>query len=233
MAMTLSQVVPWGRSLTEYRRMFALSDEDVAGLILGCGDGPASFNAEMTALGHRVVSADPIYALTSAQIEQRVAETYETVVAQVKRSRADYVWEMFRDEEELGRHRLATMRKFLADFSVGLAAGRYRAEALPRLSFADGAFDLAVCSHLLFLYTEQLSLAFHCESILELCRVAREVRIFPLLGLDCQKSRHIEPVQATLTSAGFTVDIVRVQYEFQRGGDEMMRIHKPAPRPLR
>jgi hypothetical protein len=34
--------------------MFALTGDDLAGAVLGCGDGPASFDAEATALGHRV-----------------------------------------------------------------------------------------------------------------------------------------------------------------------------------
>jgi hypothetical protein len=58
----------------------------------------------------------------------------------------------------------------------------------------------------------------------ELCRVAREVRIFPLLALDATPSPHIEPVSAALREAGFTVEIVPVDYEFQRGGNRMMRI---------
>ena len=57
---TLDQVVPWGRSFAEYRRMFALSDADLGLTIVGCGDGPASFNAEATALGATVISCDPI-----------------------------------------------------------------------------------------------------------------------------------------------------------------------------
>ena len=36
---TLEQVVPWGRSFEEYRAMFALSDADLEGRVLGCGDG--------------------------------------------------------------------------------------------------------------------------------------------------------------------------------------------------
>ena len=54
---TLDKVVPWGRSFDEYRRMFALTDADLRGRILGCGDGPAAFNAEATRLGMRVTSA--------------------------------------------------------------------------------------------------------------------------------------------------------------------------------
>jgi hypothetical protein len=47
----LHEVVPWGRSLDEYRAMFALAEGDLQGRLLGCGDGPASFNAELTELG--------------------------------------------------------------------------------------------------------------------------------------------------------------------------------------
>jgi len=57
----LDQVVPWGRSFDEYRRMFGLADADLGRRIVGCGDGPAAFNAEATARGARVVSCDPIY----------------------------------------------------------------------------------------------------------------------------------------------------------------------------
>ena len=41
MTIRLNEVIRWGRSFEEYRRMFALTDEDLAGRILGCGNGPA------------------------------------------------------------------------------------------------------------------------------------------------------------------------------------------------
>ena len=41
--------------------MFALTDEDRRSRILACADGPASFNAEMTAKGRQVTSFDPLY----------------------------------------------------------------------------------------------------------------------------------------------------------------------------
>jgi len=225
MSITLDQVVPWGRSLAEYRRMFAMSERDLSSKILGCGDGPASFNAEMTALGRSVVSCDPIYAFSKEQIAQRVEATYAPIVEQVRQNAQNYVWSDFSDADALGRHRLATMHTFLADFDAGRTAARYLPDALPALSFADGQFDLALCSHLLFLYSEQLSLEFHAAAIRELARVAREVRIFPLLALDCRRSPHIEPLQAQLRAAGLVAEIVRVPYEFQAGGDQMMRIN--------
>src|SRR5262245_8544638 len=59
--LTLDQVLPWGRSFDEYCRMFALTDADLSGRILGCGDGPANFNAIATRRGLKVVSCDPVY----------------------------------------------------------------------------------------------------------------------------------------------------------------------------
>ncbi len=37
MAFTLETVLPWGRSLDEYRHIFSLTDEDPASAIRGCG----------------------------------------------------------------------------------------------------------------------------------------------------------------------------------------------------
>jgi hypothetical protein len=204
--------------------MFALSDQDLDRSILGCGDGPASFNSEMAKLGRRVISVDPIYSLSREQIEQRIAETYETIISQCKANLQNYVWSFFNDPDDLGRHRLSAMRLFLDDYERGLAEGRYLARELPRLGFNSGVFDLALCSHLLFLYTEQLSLDFHFDAVLEICRVAREVRIFPLLDLKVRRSAHVDPMVSRLLHEGLSVEIIKVPYEFQRGGDEMMKI---------
>jgi hypothetical protein len=77
---TLDRVVPWGRSFDEYRRMFALTDDDLRLRIVGCGDGPASFNAEATRRGARVISCDPIYRYDAEQLRQRIADTYDEIL---------------------------------------------------------------------------------------------------------------------------------------------------------
>jgi hypothetical protein len=221
--MQLEEVVPWGRSLDEYRRMFALAPADLTGRrFLGCADGPASFNAEATALGHAIVSCDPVYAFSAQQICQRVEACYETIVAQARHKAHRYIWKEFPDADALGRSRLATMRRFLDDFETGRAAGRYVAGSLPHLPFGDRAFDLCLCSHLLFLYSRQFDLRFHLASAREMLRVAGEVRIFPLLDLDGEPSPHVAPLTAALRSEGRRARIEKVPYEFQRGGDRMM-----------
>lgn len=221
----LHDVVPWGRSLDEYRRMFALTDADLAGRILGCADGPASFNAEAQALGCRVVSCDPLYRFGTAEIRDRIEQTFQTVIDQTRKNATEFVWNAdVPNVTALGQRRMAAMTKFLNDFHAGKAAGRYIDAELPVLPCADQAFDIAVCSHFLFLYSAQLSEDFHVRSILELCRVSQEVRLFPLLELGSVPSRHVATVVQRLRASDYKVRIEPVDYEFQRGGNEMMRV---------
>jgi hypothetical protein len=220
----LRQVVPWGRSFHEYRQMFRLTDADLGRFILGCGDGPAGFNAEATRRGGRVISCDPIYGFTAGEIERRIQETHAEVVQQTRANQEQFVWEAIPTVEALAEIRLAAMGTFLADFPQGKREGRYVEASLPWLPFQDQAFDLAVCSHLLFLYSAHLSEAFHLQAMAELCRVAREVRIFPLLALDGTPSPHLEAVVAALGAAGLTASQETVDYEFQKGGNRMLRV---------
>jgi ubiquinone/menaquinone biosynthesis C-methylase UbiE len=107
---------------------------------------------------------------------------------------------------------------------VGLRDGRYVDAELPTLPFQDRSFGLAVCSHFLFLYSDHLDAEFHQRAVLELCRVAREVRIFPLLALGAQASAHVRGIQGHVRRLGYQVSLEVVPYEFQRGANQMMRI---------
>lgn len=152
MTFTYETIVPWGRSFDEYRRMFALSEQDLHSRILGCGDGPASFNAEMRQRGGWVVSCDPLYQFTVQQIAERIEVTAQNVIEQTRREQDKFVWDVIKSPDELGRIRLDAMRAFLADYEQGKREGRYICGAAPSLPFAMGSFDLALSSHFLFLY---------------------------------------------------------------------------------
>jgi hypothetical protein len=226
---TLDQVVPWGRSFDEYRRMFALSDVDLGGSLLGCADGPASFNAEAASRGLSVTSCDPIYRFSADEIARRIAETAPRVIDEARRNRDAFVWDTIASVDELFRMRQSAMRRFLEDFESGRKAGRYVDAELPTLPFPRRSFELALCSHFLFLYSEQLSVDFHRASVAELCRVAFEVRIFPVLALDGRLSPWVEPVADERRGHGSKVSLELVPYEFQRGGNQMLRIRNLAP----
>lgn len=220
----LKHVVPWGRSFDEYRRMFALSESELHGRLLGCGDGPAAFNCEATKRGSQIVSCDPLYQYDGAQVRARIDATFAEILEQTRRNHADFIWREIPDIDALGRVRTAAMQQFLADYPSGRNSGRYVAAALPTLPFADSEFDLALCSHLLFLYTEHLSREFHVQSTLELCRVATEVRIFPLVTLKAQRSPYVDDVIAAVEAHGCAATVASVDYEFQRGANQMLRI---------
>ena len=162
--------------------MFALTPEDLRGRILDCGAGPASFNAEATGAGHQVISCDPLDRFAAAAIRRRVEETADTLPASVREHADRFVWRLIESPRRLREIRLSAMHRFLEDLPDGLETDRYRTDALPHLRFADGAFDLTLCSHLLFLYSDTLSLKFHLSAVEEMARVADEVRVFPCSG---------------------------------------------------
>lgn len=224
MGFRVDDVVPWGRSFDEYVAMFGLTGADLDRRILGCGDGPAAFNAGLAGRGGSVVSIDPIYALGRASIRRRIESTFDTVLAQVRRNEEDYAWQTIGSVEELGRVRMAAMETFLADYDTGKAQGRYVPAELPELPFEDDAFDLALSSHFLFLYGDRLSGEFHVRALREMLRVAPEVRVFPLVTLDGSPSPPLGEVTERLAGDGFTLQVRRVPYEFQRGANEMLRI---------
>jgi methyltransferase family protein len=221
---TLDRVVPWGRSFDEYRHMFALSEHDLQTRILGCADGPAGFNAEASRRGAAVVSCDPLYGAHTRQIRQRIEATFDEMLDQTRRNADEFVWDTITSVDELAVLRTSAMETFLADYDEGRIAGRYVEGELPALPFPDQSFDLALCSHFLFLYSDQLGEAFHLDAVHELRRVAREVRIFPLLALGCRPSPYVDTIVASVRISRGDVSIEAVPYEFVRGGNQMMRI---------
>ena len=151
---------------------------------------------------------------------------YDEVMDQTRRNANEFVWNAIRSIEELGEVRMAAMKNFLDDYPTGKTEGRYIDAELPSLPFGDASFDLALCSHFLFLYTTQLGEAFHQAAIREMCRVAVEVRIFPLLALGATLSPIVKLMVEEFGGQGFKVSIENVPYEFQRGGNQMMRIRR-------
>ena len=220
--MELAKVVPWGRSFEEYRAMFALSEADLNKRILGCGDGPASFNAEASDRGCQVISCDPVYQFDVEEIRRRIDEVYPEIMDQMQQRADDYLWDTLSSVERLGEVRMKTMSSFLADFDAGIREGRYVSASLPSLPFADSEFELAVCSHFLFLYSDHLDGPTHLASVRELCRVASEVRIFPVVSLDGKISKHLDSVMTALSADGIDVSLQRVGYRFQKGATEML-----------
>lgn len=213
-------IVPWGRSYTEYVSMFNLTPEFLSKRVLGCGDGPAAFNSVATAFGSKVISVDPIYNLSHNEIEKRIKETFTEVIDQTKPNLDRFKWDQFGSLEGLGKIRMKSMKQFLNDYEQGKEEGRYVAASIPELPFNDKSFDLVLSSHFLLLYSKILDLDFHFKAIDEMLRVGKELRIFPIVDLNSNPSPFINPIIEHYKHS----EIVTVNYEFQIGGNQMLVI---------
>jgi hypothetical protein len=228
MAFLLKNVVPWGRRLEEYQDMFHLTEEELLSKkIVSFGDGPASFNAEGTKLGARILSLDPIYQFSKQALQGRLDETRGVVMEQMRQNQEHYRWNKIKSLAELEEMRMSAMYMFLDDYEQGCSEHRYQYHELPeRLPYEDDSFDLGLSSHFLLLYPS-LGLDFHLQSIQEMLRVCKEIRIFPLVDLDGQKSELTQQVIEHFQEQ-YTVQIQTVDYEFQKGANAMLVIRKSA-----
>jgi len=244
MVMQLDEIVPFGRSFDEYVKMFSLDDRDLQSSILSVADGPASFNAEGTERGYHIHSVDPLYAFTASEIRDRFYAVRDNIIDQIKATPDNWVWTYHASADDLSARRTRVAERFAADFSQFRASHtashtashqannsdlshgreRYAIGKLPKLSYPDGAYGLGLCSHFLFLYSEQLDTAFHMAAIGELLRVCHEVRIFPLLNLSQKTSPHLPPVIEHFEALGYGVSLETVDYELQPGGNKMLKI---------
>ena len=222
----LGGIVPWGRRLSEYQAFFALDELASGAPILDAGGGPSSFAAEAHKAGVRVVAADPIYALRGDGIRHRFELTAEAMRTGMRRAAYRFNWSHYGSEEAIHKLRREALELFLEDFEDGKAEGRYVPASLPSLPFENGSFRLALVSHLLFLYGDDLDFGFHLASIRELLRVASEVRVFPLVNLDGLPSSHLPGIVQALRAEGAAAELIDVPFEFQRGAIRMLRVRR-------
>jgi len=225
MPFQLKNVVPWGRNLEEYSKIFKLTYFDFNSRIISFGDGPASFNFEMTKLNFHVVSLDPIYQFTKDELKQRIVETKETILEQTLANQNNFVWTNIKSIQELEQIRMNAMNNFIYDFDLGKNQKRYIYHELPNpTNYPDLSFDLGLSSHFLILYA-QLGLDFHIKSITEMLRICKEIRIFPVLNLNAVKSEVLDGI-IDYFQTDFVISLEIVDYEFQKGGNQMLKIKR-------
>ncbi len=221
----LPGIVPWGRTAKEYEQFFRLDDLAPGARILDCGGGPSSFASEYAARGYWTVSADPLFTHSADSIERSFEQTVTPMMTGLEQARHRFVWIYYETPEAVLELRRAAVTRVLGDMRKTRRATRYVAAKLPGLPFADDSFDIALCSHLLFLYSQDLSEQFHLDSFRELLRVAKEVQVFPLLDMQGNPSAHVNAVVEALQAA-FCVESIAIDFQFQRGADRVLRVRR-------
>lgn len=226
----------FGRTLAEYRRLFALRDTHElrpGARVLDVAAGPSSFTAEATRLGVGATAVDPQYGARPDSLALLARSDHARVAAQMRAKpdlfRPDPAG--FSDLETAIVERGTAAERFLADYENGFLHGRYVGAALPRLPFADASFDLTLCAHLLFLHAGLFDHEFHLAACRELLRVTRpggEVRLHPLCGGDGREYPHLPRLLAELTTEGVAAKRVPVRGAFFHAADATLVLIRPA-----
>ena len=214
------------RSYDEYVAMFSLSEADMAGTVLDCSAGAASFVTVARANGTSAYAVDPAYALSREALAVAVRDDLARGSAIAAQHPDSFDWDWFGSVEARERMRRRAGAQFVT--ALATSAGWLVAGELPRLPFRDGSFDLVLCSHLLFTWADVLGLEWHRAAVTELARVSRgEVRVFPTV---MQGAGDAVPVWAELMTAledqGLHAEERQVPYRFQVTGDRMLVVSR-------
>ena len=215
----------WGHSLQDYQEMFDISERELdRKKILDCCSGPASFNAEMQEKERDVVSCDELYGLDRVDMENYIVDVFQSMLVRISAHQDCFTWDKITSSDELTQLRQRGINKFLEDFSEGVSAGRYSTEGVTQLPFKDFSFDMALCPHYLFGNRSEQELEFHMAAILEMSRVANEVRIFPLITSAGEISPLLGPVMLQLEQQNFGVEVREVSFSFRKNANAMLRV---------
>jgi hypothetical protein len=215
-----------GRTFEEYRHFFALDPSDLVGeRVLDCPGGVGSFVAEARDRGVRAVGADVLYETSPATLARRCRRDARRAAEQVAAKRGLFTWSFYDDPTERRRYLTRAHERFLRDYDHGRREGRYVPARLPTLPFRDDSFSLVLSAHLLFLYGDRLSHAFHLDALRDLARVATdEVRVFPVVGLDTEPYDQLDDLLDALAAEGYDPALRPVPFEFQRGATRMLTL---------
>jgi hypothetical protein len=123
------------RSHAEYRAMFDLTDEDLAGVTLDCAAGGSSFVAKASGDGVRAVAMDPFYAHGAEALASRLPVDLVRGREILRAKKRRFVWDWYGSPERHEEIRRAAGSEFLANLRQH--PGRYIAAGLPRLPLAD------------------------------------------------------------------------------------------------
>jgi hypothetical protein len=102
---------------------------------------------------------------------------------------------------------------------------RYVVGELPRLSFADGKFNLTLVSYLLLAYQDRFDYEFHRDSMLEIMRVTHgEARIYPTATFEAQPSAYIPMLQSDPALQPFEFREIETNFEFLVNSNWYLRV---------
>ena len=227
MTLNLENIAITGRIFEEYSFFFDLKLEDLKDKkVLDCPSGASSFVSTLKQNDIDVIGVDLLYEFDIESIETQGYKTIEKTYQDTSWMDV-YKMDFYKSKENHRNHRENALKAFVNDFNKK----DYIFAKLPNLPFENKEFDLALSSHLLFVYDNMLDYEFHKNSILEMLRVSKEVRIFPLVDFKNSKvleEKNFSPFVYKILEElkDFKCEIVKVDFEFQPKANYYLKILK-------
>lgn len=217
----MKQPVFWGHTATEYQKMFDL--EIFPSRILEFASGISTLNLELSKRAE-VRSLDPRFALDADTLRCKAELIFHDMKDCIEHYQERYDFKAYNGLDAFMQTRYDGMQRFFGDYELGLTQGRYRAINELTLPYQDFYFDLALSSHYFFAGLAEQDLAFHIQMLQELARVAKEVRIFPLIHSDGRTSSELGPVLLALQQAGYGAEVRSIADPIEPDGNAMLRV---------
>jgi len=223
----LDRVVLLGRTYDEYVRFFGLTEKAMRGLkILDAAAGVSSFTAEARQRGLNATAFDRIYEMPAGAIEKQSSRDLDEVARNIG-DKSVYRWGFYKSPQGMRSYRARAAETFLKDFQSH--SQHYVPGSLPSAPFADGQFDLTLVSYLLFVYEDQLTFDFHKQSLRELLRVSREIRIYPTVTFEAHPSTFLDLLRNDADFRDCSFVEVTTDFEFLRNSNRFLKVTRHAP----
>ena len=220
--MNKKHVSVWGRNLEEYKRMFVLDNMELYIKIVSIADGPSTFNMEQRKLGINVISVDPIYNLNVDELNEVFKQSYIFNKVLFLENKEQFNFRNEEEMEELLAKRESTFNLFIEDYKEN--RNYYHYGKLPKLDFESNSFNLCICSNFLFIFDHIFNLEFHIESLKEILRLSKEVRIFPLYNIEGKESDYLSAVIEFLDNNKYSWTIESNDYHVYKNGNRFLKI---------
>lgn len=221
----MRKLVSWGHHLDEYRDMFALSEDDLKTCrFLEYGASIGAVNAEAHERGVSLMTCDPLFMLEKSHLLFHVSSTFEEMVTGMAAEKAQFDFRYYGDFEALIATRRLGMATFFKDYEKGEILRRYLPVQDGLLPFSDFSFDFVLSAYRLFADANATTVEYHLRTIRALARVAKEVRLFPLVDSDGQTSPLLGPVLLGLQQEQYGIEVREVAYQLQPKANAMLRV---------
>lgn len=221
----MRKAVLWGHHVAEYQDMFDLNAHDLTLPLLEYGCGPSAINAALHQKNSWVISVDPLFSLSKPQLFEKVMLMFDARVQEIKNNQGVVLnVSAFGGLDAFIAMRRQGLDDFFKDYEQGLIQERYRSTSIDLLPFADFTFHLALSSHYFFAGETRPSVEEDLVKIKALARLAKEVRIFPLLTQPGVLSPALGPVLLGLQHDNYGVEVREVSCALYPAGNAMLRV---------